>query len=104
MTAQDVLRADGNGRFRIDGAVTIESARTVLEAGIGLLPPGHGEVEIDLAGMTAFDSAALGVMFEWRRRTTSSGLRIRYANLPPKLATLARLYGVDALLTTAGDA
>ncbi|MBY0439516.1 MAG: STAS domain-containing protein [Burkholderiales bacterium] len=87
----------------MQGAVTIESARAVLDAGLGMLPAG-GEIEIDLAGMSAFDSAALGVMFEWRRRTAAGGLRIRYSNLPPKLATLAKLYGVDTLLLPPADA
>ncbi|MCE2949915.1 MAG: lipid asymmetry maintenance protein MlaB [bacterium] len=104
MTAPDGLRAGEAGRFRVEGALTIESARDVLESGIGLLPVDAGTVEIDLAGLTAFDSAALGVMFEWQRRTAGRGLRIRYANLPPKLATLARLYGVDTLLAASADA
>lgn len=103
MIAQGVLGKDGDGRFRMQGAVTIESARAVLDAGLGMLPAG-GEIEIDLAGMSAFDSAALGVMFEWRRRTAAGGLRIRYSNLPPKLATLAKLYGVDTLLLPPADA
>ncbi len=104
MIAQGVLGNEGDGRFRMQGAVTIESARAVLDAGLGMLPSGGGEIEIDLAGMTAFDSAALGVMFEWQRRTAAGGLRIRYSNLPPKLATLAKLYGVDSLLMPPADA
>ena len=55
-------------------------------------------VEVDLAGLTDFDSAALGVCFEWQRRSIAAGPRIRYSNLPPKLATLAALYGVDTML------
>jgi len=98
VTTPDGLRADGSGRFRVEGALTIESARAVLESGIALIRTGGSDVEIDLSGMAAFDSAALGVMFEWQRRTAPEGLRIRYSNLPPKLATLAKLYGVDTLL------
>jgi ABC-type Fe3+/spermidine/putrescine transport system ATPase subunit len=40
----------------------------------------------------------LGVCFAWQRRSTAAGPRIRYSNLPPKLATLAALYGVDTML------
>lgn len=99
MTAPEVLLADGSGRFRIEGDLTIESAPAVLQASAGLLSAcGASEVEIDLAGLRAFDSAALGVFFEWRRRAVPAGGRIRYTNLPPKLATMAKLYGVDALL------
>ncbi len=99
MSAAAVLRADGNGRFRVEGAITIECAPAVLEAGSGLLLAlGSVPVEVDLAGLTDFDSAALGVCFEWQRRSIATGPRIRYSNLPPKLATLAALYGVDTIL------
>ena len=99
MSAAAVLRADGSGRFRVEGAITIESAPAVLEAGSGLLLAlGSVPVEVDLAGLTDFDSAALGVCFEWQRRSIAAGPRIRYSNLPPKLATLAALYGVDTIL------
>jgi hypothetical protein len=33
----EVLRADGSGRFRVDGAITIESAPAVLASGSALL-------------------------------------------------------------------
>jgi phospholipid transport system transporter-binding protein len=95
----EVLRADGSGRFRVDGAITIESAPAVLASGSVLLAAaGNATVEIDLAGLTDFDSAAIGVFFEWQRRSADGGSGIRYSNPPPKLATLAALYGVDALL------
>lgn len=105
MTVASVLRAEGSGRFRIDGAITIESAPAVLESGAALLASaGVDAVEVDLSGLTDFDSAVLGVMFEWTRRTAAGGPRIRYDNLPPKLATLARLYGVDVLLAAPAQA
>ena len=75
MNGAEVLRADGSGRFRVDGAITIESAPAVLASGSALLAAaGDATVEVDLAGL-------------------------RYSNLPQKLVTLATLYGVDALLT-----
>jgi len=103
VTAPEVLRADGSGRFRIEGDLTIESAPAVLQAGARLLAAAGPEVEIDLVGLRAFDSAAFGVFFEWQRRTAPGGQRIRYTNLPPKLATMAKLYGIDTLLAAAGD-
>ena len=95
-----VLSGDGSGRFRVEGAITIESAPSVLASGSGLLAAAAAgaAVEVDLSGLTEFDSAALGVFFEWQRRSAEGGPRIHYLNLPPKLATLAALYGVDALL------
>lgn len=99
MNGAEVLRADGSGRFRVDGAITIDSAPAVLASGSTLLATaGNETVEVDLAGLTDFDSAAIGVFFEWQRRSAAGGPGIRYLNLPQKLVTLATLYGVDALL------
>jgi len=104
VTSARVVHADGSGRFRLEGDLTIESAPAVLQAEAGmLLAGGPGAVEVDLGGLAVFDSAALGVFFEWQRRAAPAGAHIRYTHLPPKLATLARLYGVDALLAAGGE-
>lgn len=51
--------------------------------------------ELNLAGLTGFDSAALAVLLAVRR---DHGSRLTFRNVPANLRTLARLYGVEALL------
>jgi phospholipid transport system transporter-binding protein len=100
----DGLRAREDGRFTVDGALTIERVPEVLDPGARLLAAAAtagGVIDVDLSGLAEFDSAALGVLFEWQRRVAASGSTVRYSNLPPKLDTLARLYGVEALLVPA---
>lgn len=57
-----------------------------------------GPVEIDASGLQRFDSAALAVLLECRRLAQSFGRAFAVRRVPLKLAALARLYGVDALL------
>lgn len=98
------LVAVEGGGFRFDGAITIEAVPAVLESGARTLTAApKGAIRIDLGGLTEFDSAALGVMFEWQRRVSAQGGQLRYEHLPTKLQTLAQLYGVDGLLGGAVD-
>jgi phospholipid transport system transporter-binding protein len=61
--------------------------------------PGEGEtVVIDAANLQHFDSAALAVLLDCQRAADASGKRFTLRHVPPKLAALAGLYGLDAVL------
>lgn len=53
---------------------------------------------IDGSQLQRFDSSALAVLLECRRLARSWGKRFELHALPPKLAGLASLYGLDLLL------
>lgn len=53
---------------------------------------------IDGSQLQRFDSSALAVLLECRRLAQSWGKRFELHALPPKLAGLAGLYGLDLLL------
>jgi phospholipid transport system transporter-binding protein len=55
-------------------------------------------VTIDASALQQFDSAALAVLLECQRIALAWGKGFAVRNAPQKLAELARLYGVDALL------
>lgn len=58
-------------------------------------------VTVDASGLQHFDSAALAVLLECQRLAQAWGKGFAVRNAPGKLAELARLYGVDALLMPA---
>jgi phospholipid transport system transporter-binding protein len=58
-------------------------------------------VVVDASNLTHFDSSALAVLLECHRAADAGGKPFELRNAPPKLAALARLYGVDALLLNA---
>lgn len=53
---------------------------------------------LDLAAVTAVDSAALSLLLEARRQAQTQGGSLRVRAVPDALRNLARLYGVDPLL------
>ncbi|HRD85852.1 MAG TPA: STAS domain-containing protein [Rubrivivax sp.] len=61
---------------------------------------GQGEVfELDASALQEVDSSALALMIEAHRLCAQRGLRFRASGLPAKLSELARLYGVESLLS-----
>ena len=55
-------------------------------------------VVIDASNLKHFDSSALAVLLECHRLAQSGGTGCALRSAPPKLASLATLYGVDELL------
>lgn len=60
-----------------------------------------GEVVIDASPLQQFDTSALAVLLECERLALAWGKRFSVRQAPPKLAALAKLYGVDQLLFAA---
>ena len=61
----------------------------------------EGALEIDASSLQHFDSSALAVLLECQRAADAWGKPFALRNAPPKLAALAKLYGVDVLLMPA---
>ena len=59
--------------------------------------PGR-DIVVDASNLGQFDSAALAVLLECQRLASASGKGFSVRGVPPKLAALAKLYGVDVLL------
>lgn len=62
------------------------------------------EVVIDASPLQQFDTSALAVLLECERLSHAWGKRFSVRQAPPKLAALAKLYGVDQLLFAAAAA
>jgi len=53
---------------------------------------------IDASALRELDTAAVALLLDCQRQAHARGLSLQVVGAPPKLAQLARLYGVDALL------
>ncbi len=62
-----------------------------------------GDVDaIDAAALKTCDTAAVALLLEARRRAHARGKPLVVRNAPQKLVALARLYGVDGLMSFEG--
>lgn len=57
-----------------------------------------GAVVVDASALDQFDSSALAVLLECQRAARAAGRDFAVHQPSPKLASLARLYGVEELL------
>ncbi|CAM5509218.1 STAS domain-containing protein [Thauera mechernichensis] len=84
------------------GELTMQSAPAQLEEGRRLAAA--GDLVVDFSAVTAADSSALALLLEWMRCARAEGYALSVRGLPAGLASLSRLYDIDALLPVEGGA
>lgn len=82
--------------FRPTLTLTVNNAKTALDAGLRAIE--GGQTEIDLAQLTAVDSAAVATLLAWQRAASKRGAALTFNNLPANLRSLVELYDVADLL------
>ena len=91
-----MMRRDGT-RAVVSGPATLANVRSLLEEGREQLKSGVRTV--DLAGVTELDSSLLAVLLAWQREARAANLTLAVEGLPEGLVTIARLYGVEEILS-----
>lgn len=86
--------------LQLTGALSFETLPGVLEesAAYAARPDLPDRLTIDFAQVSGVDSSAVALLLEWRRQAQARGKTLLFANLPPNLLALARLYGVAELI------
>lgn len=69
-----------------------------------LLAEPSTQVTVDASALQRFDSTALAVLLELRRVALAAGKALVLQALPTRLLDLARLYGMEDLLSVDGKA
>jgi phospholipid transport system transporter-binding protein len=82
--------------FRPTLTLTANNAKATYDSGLRAIE--EGQTEIDLAQLTAVDSAAVATLLAWQRAANARGASLAYKNIPANLSSLADLYGVAGLL------
>lgn len=87
---------DKAATLRLEGPLTMTTADRRLSDGRALAMA--GDLRVDFSGLTASDSVALALLFEWSRVARRNGHRLEICGLADGLLSLAELYGVAELL------
>lgn len=90
----------GDGRFALAGELGYDTVTRLLAAGEQAFAP-HPKVEVDMAGVTRCDSAAVALLLEWVRGARQRGATLAFRNLPPSLHAIATISDVEQLLPRA---
>lgn len=84
----------------VPSSLTQLQARDCLAHWLAHMPAAPAAVQLDAADLMLFDSAALAAVLALRRAALARGQALQVLNIPPRLAELSHLYGVDELLST----
>ena len=96
--AEAVLTMAGKGRWLLQGDLDFSSVPAVLKTSVQGFT-GRGKIQVDLKGVTRADSAGLALLVEWLRESEHAGRVISFTNVPQQLLAIARLCGLDTILS-----
>ncbi len=85
----------------LSGRLTMSTVPSLYQAGLKLLA--SEDLLVDLSKVEAVDSAAVSMLLGWMRACSANGRKLRVANLPADLLSLANLYGVAEMLPQNGS-
>jgi len=80
-------------------SVTNANAPAIVAAGRAAIAA--GDVVMDFSGVVRCDTAAVACVLEWLRCARARGSKLELVAVPKDLLSLARLYGVEALIAPA---
>ena len=85
-----------DSRCRIDGAITVENAASILAE----LKPRIAEniALLDFSGVAVVDSTVLALILSCKRASEQQNYRLLFSGFSPSVTTLAELYGLTPLL------
>lgn len=100
MSADGAQLAPGGepGEYRLSGSLDFTSVCVLLKGGYDWLA--GDRVRLDLSGVSHCNSAALGLLLEWRRQAHIRKTGLLFSNIPSALLEIARVSELQNLLTS----
>jgi phospholipid transport system transporter-binding protein len=92
-----MLKPAGPGDYQLSGSLDFISVPGLLRQGYDWLD-GGSRVQLDLSGVTRCNSAALGLLLEWRRQAAARKTALLLRNIPRSLLEIARVSELESFL------
>jgi phospholipid transport system transporter-binding protein len=78
---------------------TLEHAATLAATLPAAVADGNGVLRVDASALKSYDSSTIALLMQARRLAQAAGRGFAVDQVPTQLAQLARLYGVEELLS-----
>lgn len=94
------------GEYRLSGELGFNTAAALWDDIAPLLAAdaGRDAWQVDLAAVERADSAGVALLLEWLREARRRGVSLHLASLPAQMLAIARVSGLEQLLTANGVA
>jgi phospholipid transport system transporter-binding protein len=86
-------------RATLENAAELAASLTAEVANFARVTEGSGVLTVDASALTAYDSSTIALLLQVRRTAEAAGRGFAVTGAPAQLVDLARLYGVDGLLS-----
>jgi phospholipid transport system transporter-binding protein len=87
--------------MQLPATATLDEAAALAATLPSAVVAGSGPLRVDASALTAYDSSTIALLLQAQRLAQAAGRGFEVAGAPAKLIELARLYGVDGLLSLA---
>ena len=98
MSQAPTLRKAGDGRFALNGALTLTTVAALREQGRQAFAAAAGDIVVDLGGVERTDSGGLALLVDWLAWAQAAHRKLNFSALPEALRALARVSDVEDLL------
>ena len=85
--------------MKLPATATLDEAAALAATLPEAVAAGSGVLQVDASALSAFDSSTIALLLQAQRLAQAAGRGFEVLAAPPKLVELARLYGVDGLLS-----
>ncbi len=85
--------------MKLPDNATLEHAATLAATLPAAVSGGSGVLHIDASALKTYDSSTIALLMQARRLAQAAGRGFAVDHVPTQLAQLARLYGVEELLS-----
>ena len=96
------LEKADDGRLRLSGELSFQTVPLLIASNQYLFADDFDtgcELNIDLDQVSRADSAGVALLIEWQRQARQKNRAIYFHNIPSKMLAIARLSGVDEILS-----
>jgi len=90
--------------MQLPAIATLDEAAALAATLPAAIAGGSGLLRIDASALQSFDTSTIALLLHGRRLAQAAGRGFEVTGAPAKLAELARLYGVEELLSLAPPA
>ncbi len=85
--------------MQLPATATLDEAADLAATLPALVTQGAGPLCVDASALKAFDSSTIALLLQAQRLAKAAGRGFELSQAPTQLLELARLYGVDGLLS-----
>jgi phospholipid transport system transporter-binding protein len=87
-----------DSRLRVSGDLSFKNVPALVSKSQDYFK-NNNSLNVDLAGVSRADSAGVALLVEWQRQAYKQKKSICFLNTPSQMLAIARLSGVDELLS-----